>query len=105
MCIRDSFEGGAARGKYYQNGQAFEMVITFSSLSEGRVLGQGNDDIGPFTMAGTYDNGGSIRFVKQYVGKHAVEYEGHLVCDHLGEFKIDGLTDDFSLKSIKPSDK
>ncbi|CAF3553948.1 unnamed protein product [Rotaria sp. Silwood1] len=100
------FEGSAVRGKYYQYGQAFDMVFDFFSLREGRVSGQGNDDIGPFTMAGTYDNEGKVCFVKQYVGKHAVEYEGNLHYDNLGGFKIQGkwninvLTDDFSLESI-----
>lgn len=101
------FEGGAVSGKYYQYGQAFEMVISFFSLREGRVVGQGNDVIGPFTMAGSYNNEGEISFVKQYVGKHAVAYDGNLVCDDLGQFtihgkwNIDGLTDDFFLESIK----
>ncbi|CAF4853782.1 unnamed protein product, partial [Rotaria socialis] len=47
------FEGGAVRGKYYQYDQAFDMAFDFFSLREGRVSGQGNDVIGPFTMAGT----------------------------------------------------
>ena len=82
------------------------MVFDFFSLREGRVSGQGNDDIGPFTMAGTYDNERKVCFVKQYVGQHAVEYEGNLDYDNLGGFTIQGkwyigdLTDDFSLESI-----
>ncbi|CAM4788055.1 unnamed protein product [Rotaria magnacalcarata] len=100
------FEGGAVRGTYYQYNQAFDMAFDFFSLREGRVSGQGNDDIGPFTMAGTYDNEGKVCFVKQYVGKHAVEYKGNIDYDNLGGFKIKGQwnidyqTDRFSLESI-----
>ncbi|CAF3896253.1 unnamed protein product [Rotaria sp. Silwood1] len=103
------FEGGAVEGKYYQYQQAFDMFFDFFSLIEGRVLGQGNDKIGPFTMAGNYDNEGKISFTKQYVGKHAVAYNGDLYCDNLGGFKIKGhwtignQTDEFYLKSINAS--
>lgn len=100
------FEGGAVEGKYYQYNQGFDMFFDFFSLREGRVSGQGNDTIGPFTMAGNYDNEGSISFIKQYVGQHVVEYNGTLHCDDLGGFEIQGnwnidyLTDNFYLKSI-----
>jgi hypothetical protein len=103
------FEGGAVRGKYYQYGQAFVMVFDFFSLREGRVSGQGNDGIGPFTMAGNYDNQGKVSFTKQYVGQHAVEYNGNIVCDNFGGFKITGnwnigdYTDEFYLQSISAS--
>lgn len=100
------YEGGAVEGKYYQYDQAFDMFFDFFSLREGKVSGQGNDIIGPFTMAGKYDNAGNVSFIKKYVGQHAVEYNGNLDCDDLGGFKIQGkwtidyLTDDFYLKSI-----
>ncbi|CAF2614779.1 unnamed protein product [Rotaria sp. Silwood2] len=100
------FEGGAVGGKYYQYHQAFDMFFDFFSLSEGRVLGQGNDEIGPFTMAGNYDNEGKVSFTKQYVGQHSVEYNGNIYCDNFGGFKIQGHwsiedeTDEFYLESI-----
>ncbi|CAF3701801.1 unnamed protein product [Rotaria sp. Silwood1] len=100
------FEGGIVTGKYCQYGQDFDMVFDFFSLREGRVSGQGNDTIAPFTMAGYYDNEGKVCFTKQYVGKHAVIYKGNLTCDNLGGFKIEGkwnigdLTDYFCLESV-----
>lgn len=100
------FEGGAVEGKYYQFGQAFDMFFDFFSLREGRVAGQGNDGIGPFTMAGNYDSEGKVSFTKQYVGQHAVEYNGNIYCDSLGGFKIEGnwniddQTDEFYLESM-----
>ncbi|CAF1131186.1 unnamed protein product [Adineta steineri] len=103
------FEGGAVEGKYYQYNQAFDMFFDFFSLREGRVSGQGNDAIGPFTMAGNYDNEGKVSFTKQYVGQHAVEYDGNIYCDNLGGFQIKGnwsiknLTDEFYLESVNTS--
>jgi hypothetical protein len=103
------FEGGAVEGKYYQYDQGFDMFFDFFSLREGRVSGQGHDGIGPFTMAGNYDNQGKVSFIKQYVGKHAVEYNGNIVCDNFGGFKIEGhwtigdVTDEFYLESINAS--
>ncbi|CAF3943068.1 unnamed protein product [Rotaria sp. Silwood1] len=100
------FEGGIVTGKYCQYGQDFDMVFDFFSLREGRVSGQGNDTIAPFTMAGYYDNEGKVCFTKQYVGKHAVIYKGNLTCDNMGGFKIEGkwniddLTDYFCLESV-----
>ncbi|CAF4114034.1 unnamed protein product [Adineta steineri] len=103
------FEGGAVEGKYYYCNQAFDMFFDFFSLREGRVSGQGNDTIGPFTMAGNYDNEGNVSFTKQYVGQHAVEYDGNIYCDNLGGFQIKGnwssgnLTDEFYLESVNTS--
>ena len=103
------FEGGAVEGKYYQYDQPFDMFFDFFSLREGRVSGQGNDGIGPFTMAGNYDNQGKVSFTKQYVGQHAVEYNGNIICDNFGGFKIKGnwtiedATDQFYLQSINDS--
>jgi hypothetical protein len=100
------FEGGAVRGKYYQYHQAFDMFFDFFSLREGRVSGQGHDSIGHFTIAGIYDDEGKVSFTKQYIGQHAVEYNGNIKYDNLGGFQIQGKwsinnqTDEFSLESI-----
>ncbi|CAF3740913.1 unnamed protein product [Rotaria sp. Silwood1] len=104
------FEGGAVHGKYYHLDQSFDMIFDFFSLIEGRVLGQGIDNVAAFTMAGRYDNEGNVSFKKQYVGKHAIEYKGTLECDELGGFKIEGKwsagssTDDFYVESIDDSE-
>ncbi|CAF4177167.1 unnamed protein product [Adineta steineri] len=60
-------------------------------------------------MAGNYDNEGNVSFTKQYVGQHAVEYDGNIYCDNLGGFQIKGnwssgnLTDEFYLESVNTS--
>lgn len=46
-------------------------------FTEGRVTGQGKDMVGRFTFSGIYDEAtGTVRIVKQYVGKHQVLYVG-----------------------------
>lgn len=43
---------------------------------DGRIDGEGRDIIGRFRFEGEYDERGSIRMVKQYIGRHQVLYEG-----------------------------
>jgi len=50
------------------------------------VIGEGRDVIGPFRIEGAFDERGAIRFVKFYIGKHKVLYEG----THDGEGTIFG---------------
>lgn len=101
------FEGGAVRGKFTQYEKEFDMSFDFFSLRQGRVAGQGNDDVGHFVIAGTYDNDGNVYFIKQYIEQHAVEYEGYLKFDDMGNFEIKGkwrigdATDDFFIESIE----
>jgi hypothetical protein len=46
-------------------------------FSQGIVTGGGSDVVGDFAFAGAYDlKTGQVRMVKQYVGQHAVLYEG-----------------------------
>jgi hypothetical protein len=50
------------------------LVLNFA---DGQVTGSGEDAVGAFTFAGTYDPGtGAVRMVKQYIGKHQVLYIG-----------------------------
>jgi hypothetical protein len=49
------------------------LVLRFEN---GRIDGEGRDVIGPFTFEGEYDDGGAIRMVKQYLGRHQVFYQG-----------------------------
>src|SRR6184192_4218881 len=51
-----------------------ELILRFA---DGVVTGEGKDVIGRFTFRGTYDQAGTVRMVKQYVGKHQVLYEGN----------------------------
>ena len=49
------------------------LVLRFE---DGRIEGEGRDMIGLFTFAGEYDDRGTIRMVKQYIGRHQVLYQG-----------------------------
>jgi hypothetical protein len=49
------------------------LVLRFAG---GVVEGEGRDVIGAFTFRGTYDDGGRVVMVKQYVGRHRVLYSG-----------------------------
>lgn len=88
--LETKFEGGAVTGKYYQYNDGHEMKFEFFSLRKGRVAGQGDDEIGAFTMAGVYNENGEVNFTKQYIGKHSVIYKGILKCDSNGGFRIEG---------------
>jgi hypothetical protein len=45
-------------------------------ISGGRITGSGTDIVGLFTFAGTITEGGVVAMIKQYLGKHQVEYAG-----------------------------
>jgi hypothetical protein len=53
----------------------------------GVVTGHGTDMVGPFVFRGNYDGRGAVTLTKQYLGRHAVHYEG--VYD--GEGTIHGI--------------
>jgi len=42
----------------------------------GRISGSGWDIVGPFKFSGECGPGGAVAMVKQYLGQHAVLYEG-----------------------------
>merc|ERR1712224_668354 len=49
------------------------------NAQDGHITGMGRDDEGTFTMKGTYDSSTKLcRFVKYYIGKHQIMYQGHL---------------------------
>ena len=50
-----------------------DLVLRFR---DGMVHGEGRDCIGRFTFQGRYERQGTIRMVKQYIGRHRVLYEG-----------------------------
>jgi hypothetical protein len=64
------------------------LVLRFA---EGTIEGEGRDCIGPFTFCGTYDEHGSVRLVKQYIGGHRVLYQGTYDCEGtiFGRWSID----------------
>jgi len=51
-----------------------EAVLAFAG---GRMTGEGRDRVGRFTFEGNYDLAdGKCKWVKRYVGRHAVRYKG-----------------------------
>ena len=60
-----------------------DFVLRFA---DGTVIGEGRDMIGPFRIEGAYDEHGAVKFVKQYIGRHKVLYDGM----HDGEGTIFG---------------
>lgn len=74
-------------------------------FADGQVTGGGVDLIGRFTVGGRYEANGDVRFVKRYVGKHDVIYEGR----HDGEGTILGTwsippawSGPFALRPVAP---
>jgi len=55
-------------------------------FANGRVEGEGEDCVGPFTFSGSYHEDGTVTLIKQYVGRHQVLYRGQ----HDGEGTIFG---------------
>lgn len=43
---------------------------------DGRVVGGGDDCVGPFTFRGQFRPDGTVSLLKQYIGRHQVVYEG-----------------------------
>jgi hypothetical protein len=55
----------------------FRMTF-FLSFNNGKVDGQGSDNVGAFIWQGIYDTvEGTCNMVKQYIGAHQVIYSGH----------------------------
>lgn len=60
--------------EYYGRQPMREFELRFA---DGNVTGGGVDMVGRFTFSGAYDvTTGRVLLVKQYVGKHAVQYAG-----------------------------
>ena len=57
-----------------------------AAICNGVVRGEGRDIVGEFRIDGAYDARGTVKFVKQYIGKHRVLYDGM----HDGEGTIHG---------------
>lgn len=85
------------KGFYSQNGQQSPMTFTmFSAILGGPVSGAGSDGVGTFHISGSVDQSGNVRFVKQYDGKHSVNYTGTLSGDQInGQWELQGMQDAF----------
>ena len=74
----DLFPSGPWTGFYNYTGpedrHRMDLQLTFAG---GRMTGNGNDNIGPFLIAGRYDaNTREADWVKNYPGSHNVFYRG-----------------------------
>jgi hypothetical protein len=76
----ERFPSGPWTGFWLQrsiNGRQW-MTGLWLKFANGKVEGGGSDWVGDFTFSGAYElEGGTCRLVKQYVGEHVVNYEGH----------------------------
>lgn len=75
----DRFPTGPWIGYFLQPGfgSRFEMQLALQ-FQTGRMTGEGEDYVGPFLIRGRYDTeDGKCVWTKQYVGRHAVFYEGY----------------------------
>jgi len=64
------------KGHYTFNGANTNMAIKLQ-VQKPAVFGVGQDEQGGFTIRGNY-NGTHLQFVKQYHGKHSVQYAGQV---------------------------
>ena len=72
------YPSGRWDGFWQQAGFGRQPMEAFTlTFRRGQVTGSGTDLIGPFTIMGQYDSkNGIISFVKVYIGKHRVQYDG-----------------------------
>src|SRR5215210_7366287 len=70
------FPSGLWRGYWEQPVFGRQFMDDFTlRFADGQITGSGRDIVGLFVIRGQYQ-GGSLEFVKQYVGKHKVVYTG-----------------------------
>jgi hypothetical protein len=68
---------GKWRGWWQQPGFGRQPMEEFElRFADGVIQGRGRDVVGAFVFKGTYDEQGTVRLLKQYLGKHRVLYEG-----------------------------
>lgn len=65
-------------GHFSQNGSQTPMVFQTFKVSKHGIKGKGVDSLGEFVISGEVLNKTIAKFVKQYIGKHAVQYEGEI---------------------------
>ena len=73
-----AFPSGPWVGFYTYAGRSrrflMDLILEFKN---GRMTGEGADGIGPFVISGIYaEDSGECSWVKQYVGRHTVDYKG-----------------------------
>lgn len=77
-------------GVYMQNGEETEMIFDHMNIWMNKIQGRGRDEVGEFEINGTFENNGRVNFTKQYIGQHAVQYEGQYDGNRIisGQWKI-----------------
>lgn len=88
------------KGSYLQNGTEHKMDLAKLHVhSNGEINTVGTDGIGDFTIKGHFKSDGAVEFIKQYIGKHSVEYKGRLENREInGTWHVGGLSDLFKIK-------
>ncbi len=71
---------------------------------DGRVSGEGVDDVAAFRWTGTYDTALlTCKLVKQYLGRHAVSYDGQVDENGIwGNWHLENFTGGFHIKPRDP---
>ena len=91
-------------GWYAQQGREFAMSFEAVEIAAGAVVARGRDAVGEFRLSGSVQ-GAQVRLVKQYAGKHAVDYEGEFRDGAVrGRWRVGGLSDEFFIVST-PMDR
>ena len=88
-------------GHYVQNGSHEAMHIDSLKFKKGTVSGRGEDTNGKFEISGTIEKNGAVHFTKQYIGKHAVQYNGQRNYHEIkGTWSVPdyGISDEFFLQ-------
>lgn len=86
-------------GFYTSNGQQIEMRIDHLNMNKGMIKGSGEDSVGAFTIQGTCSGKNKeVNFVKAYIGKHTVNYQGwRQKKDIVGMWAVGGATGEFKI--------
>ncbi len=62
---------------YGHSGSKHRMDLVLTFALDGKICGDGIDDVGPFTIDGFFDAAANqTAWTKAYVGRHTVDYRG-----------------------------
>lgn len=91
-------ESGHWKGYYTQGNSMYDFKVTVVFTKNKKVMGEGMDDIGAFSFNGDWSaSTGKVKFVKEYHGRHSVNYDGKLSKDGKcikGIYSLSGIPDD-----------
>jgi hypothetical protein len=85
---------------WYQQGASRHPVRfdQFNVDPTGRINGQGQDEVGSFSIAGCIYPNACFEFNKTYMGAHTVAYKGNLQSGRLtGRWSLNGMSDEFEI--------